>query len=609
MKGLACLSLGVFVSFGLFAQSFQETVVVTATGEPESLLDVPAAVTVVDERELARSLQASLSELLRRLPGTTVLRSGLDGGVTSLFSRGTNSNHTLVLFEGVRLNDPYFGGYDWSLPLTWGVGSLEILRGPYSALYGSEALGGMVQISLPKIKGENWRLFGETGSSGWQRLQANYGVGGAGWDFFLAAGEREGTGPLVNDAFWGKAMTLSAGWYPAAGSKLGVVARMSQGHTEIPFSGALATPHRYTEAREVVIALPFRLQVRPGLELSANLARVGGELTFRDPDDPFGYVASDTDKASWQARLAMHFRLGKQRLQLGGDWRQEEVTSGSNFGPSLTNRKQTVGAVFSQLRWHLAGAGELVTGLRYDRAGAWEEVAPRVVWSRVWGQTRVWASLGKGFRAPSLGELYYPFSGNAKLQPERSVNFELGLGKLLGKAWHLQIIPFASEVTNLIEFDFASYRFANVASARQRGVEFSLEQRTGQALTRLAATWLEAEDQDHRQLLRRPRWWASFTSGRDFPGGQGELSLIYVGPRPDLDPVTYSRVRQGGFFTANAAVGWSLGKAFAATVRVENLADRSYQEVRGYPAPGRRLFFGLEVGSYEFVQPKAGSAR
>ncbi|MGQ9494927.1 MAG: TonB-dependent receptor plug domain-containing protein [Thermoanaerobaculaceae bacterium] len=600
MKGLACLFLGVFVSFGLFAQTptFQETVVITATGEPESLLDVPAAVTVVDEKELARSLQASLSELLRRLPGTTVLRTGFDGGLTSLFSRGTNSNHTLVLFEGVRLNDPYFGGYDWSLPLTFGVGSLEILRGPYSALYGSDALGGVVQFSLPKIKDENWQVFGEKGSYGWRRLQANYGVGGSDWDLFLAAGEREGTGPLVNDAFWGKAMTLSAGWYPTAGSRLGVVARISRGHTEIPFTGALATPHRYTKAREVVIAVPFRRQVRPGLEVSASLARVGGKLTFRDPEDPFGYVASDTDKTSWQARLTMHLQLGKQRLQVGGDWHQEEVTSGSNFGPSLVNRKQTVGAAFSQVRWHLAGAGELVTGLRYDRAGAWEEVSPRVVWSRAWGQTRVWASLGKGFRAPSLGELYYPFSGNAELQAERSKNVEFGLGRLLGKAWHLQIIPFVNHVTNLIEFNFASYRFANVATARQRGVEFSLEQRTGQALTRLAATWLEAEGRNHRQLLRRPRWSASFTSGRDFPRGQGELSLIYVGPRPDLDPVTFSRVRQGGFFTANAALKWSLGDTFAATVRAENLTDRSYQEVRGYPAPGRRVLFGLEVGSH-----------
>lgn len=599
MKRLACLSLGVLLPFGLFAQTptFRETMVVTATGEPESLLDVPAAVTVVDEKELARSLQASLSELLRRLPGITLLRSGLDGGVTSLFSRGTNSNHTLVLFEGVRLNDPYFGGYDWSLPLTWGVGSLEILRGPYSALYGSEALGGVVQLSLPKIKAENWQVFGEKGSFGWQRLQANYGLGGNGWELFLGAGERKGTGPLVNDTFWGKSMTLSAGWYPTSGARVGVVARMSRGHTEIPFSGSLATPHRYTEAQEVVLAVPFRLQLSPGLEVSASVARMGGELTFRDPDDPFGYVASDTDKASWQARMTVHFRLGKQRLQVGGDWREEKVNAGSNFGPSLENRKQTVGAAFSQVRWHLAGFGELVTGLRYDRAGSWEEVSPRAVWSRAWGRTRVWASMGKGFRAPSLGELYYPFSGNSELQAERSKNFELGFGRLLKEAWHFQIIPFANQVTNLIEFDFASYRFANVASARQRGVEVSLEQRTGQALTRLAATWLQAEDQNHRQLLRRPRWSASFTLGRDFPGTQGEFSLIYVGPRADLDPVTFSRVRQGGFFTANAALKRRLGEAFAATVRVENVADRSYQEVRGYPAPGRRLFFGLEVAS------------
>lgn len=598
MKAWSFLVLGVFLSLPLGAQqpTFSETVVVTASGEEERLDSTAAAVTVWGEEEIAESREASLAALLRRSAGVTVLRSGLDGSVTSLFSRGTNSTHTLVLFEGIRLNDPYFGGYDWSLPLTSGVGRLELVRGPYSALYGADALGGVVQLFAPQKIGTSWQVLGENGSGGWQRYQGGVTLGTRSWDLAVHAVERRGTGALVNDDFWGKALTVSAGYRPAEGARLGVLLRASRSHTEIPFSGARATPHRSTAAEETLVGLPWRFQLSPAVQVEGHLARVEGDLAFRDPDDPWGYTAADTAKESWQGRLALRAHFGRHRMQLGGEWRQDEVTAGSSLGPALTAKKQTVRSLFLQDRWHLGKGSELTAGLRWDRAGVWEEASPRVTWSVPLASGRVWVAVGKGFRAPSLGELYYPYSGNPSLQPERSRSVEVGASQMLG-SWLLQLVPFANRITNLVDFDYTTWRFANIAESRQKGVELSLEQRKQHRLLRLAGTYLEAEDEHGRRLLRRPQWSGSFTVGERWPWGTGEVSLVYVGRRPDLDPVSFARVEEGGFFTANLAAQLPLTDLFSLTLRVENLADRAYQEVRGYPAPGRRVFVGLAVGT------------
>ncbi len=597
MKAWSCLVLSVSLCLPLSAQqpTFSETVVVTASGEEESLEAVAAGVTVVDEEEITRSCETSLAALLRRSAGVTLLRSGLDGGVTSLFSRGTNSTHTLVLFQGIRLNDPYFGGYDWSLPLTAGIGRLELVRGPYSALYGADALGGVVQLFAPQSSGTSWQVLGETGSGGWQRYQGGMSWRSQSWDLGVHAVERRGSGTLANDDFWGKALTVSAGYHPLDGARLGVLLRASRSHTEIPFSGAKATPHRFTAAEENLVGLPWQLRLSPTVQVEGHLARVEGNLAFRDPDDPWGYTAADTTKESWQGRVVLRGDFGHHRVQLGSEWRRDEVTAGSSLGPALAAKKQTVRSFFLQDRWALPRAGELTAGVRWDKAGVWEELSPRVTWSWSWPSARVWVAVGKGFRAPSLGELYYPYSGNPSLQPERSRSVEVGASQRVG-SWLLQLVPFASRITNLVDFDYGTWRFANIAGSRQKGVELSLERRKHHRLLRVAGTYLEAEDEDGQRLLRRPQWSGSCTLGETWAWGTGEVSLVYVGRRPDLDPVTFARVAQGGFLTANLAAQLFLSDLLAVTVRVENLADRAYQEVRGYPAPGRRIFAGLALG-------------
>ncbi len=159
-------------------QPFTGEVTVTATGVETDVEEAPTAVTVITRDEIDDAQATSVADMLRRVPGLTVLSSGDEGKLASVFTRGTGSNQTLVMLDGVRLNSPYFGGFDWSRLSTAGLRQVEVVRGPYSALWGADAVGGVINLIPARSRsGFNGRFFGEGGSDGRQRLEADIGWG------------------------------------------------------------------------------------------------------------------------------------------------------------------------------------------------------------------------------------------------------------------------------------------------------------------------------------------------------------------------------------------------------------------------------------------------
>jgi vitamin B12 transporter len=579
--------------------AFRDTVVVTATGEEKPAEEVPAASTVISATLLKAEGVTAVADALRWVPGALVLRSGLDGGVTSLFVRGTSSTHTLVMFDGVRLNSPFFGGYDWSLPLTVGLDRIEVVRGPYSALYGGDAVGGVVQLIPARADGNTLRVMFEGGNDGWQRAEVEAGLAAESWNGFVSAGSRAGDGPLPNDAFASRTGMISLGTQLGPAGRIGVIFQHTTGHTEIPFSGAQLTPNRFTAAEQNLVALPFHWRLGQGGELELALSRVTQSLQYRDPDDASGFVSGDTAADSNGAKLAFHGRLGTHRLTVGGEWRGDAVTDGSNFGTTVDDQRLDTRSLFAQDEWAVGKGVGVLAGLRWDAASPWgSELSPRLTLSWEGQALRAWSSFGTAFRAPALGELYYPYSGNPDLVPERSRAAEMGISLALpGGRSLLQLVGFANREHDLIDFDLARFRFANIAQATQSGVESSWVALLGErGHLQAALTWLDAKDGGRQPLLRRPTWSGALTLDGPLPGRlTGAASLVWVGSRPDVDPVSFATVQQGGFVTANLAVTFPLARMVSARVRVENVADRSYEEVRGYPAPGRRLMLGVET--------------
>jgi vitamin B12 transporter len=578
---------------------FRDTVVVTATGEEQPADQVAAGSTVIPAALLKAEGVTAVADALRWVPGVTVLRSGLDAGVTSVFVRGTSSTHTLVMFDGVRLNSPFFGGYDWSIPLAAGLDRVEVVRGPYSALYGADAVGGVIQLVPARAAGNRLRVLLEGGSDAWRRGEVEAGLSGSSWDAYVSAASRSGTGTLPNDAFTSRAGMINLGTALGSDGRIGVLFQRTTGRTEIPFSGAQITPHRFTAAEENLAAMPLHWKTGPGGGLELTVSRVERSLQFRDPGDPSGFVSSDTAADSNDANLTFRQRLGAHHLAVGGEWRQDTVTDVSNFGTSLDGRRLRTRSLFAQDNWAAGNGIGVLAGLRWDEADPWgSALSPRLTVSWEGRAVRTWVSFGKAFRAPGLGELYYPFSGNPDLQPEHSRAAEAGVSlPLSGGASVLQAVVFSNRQRNLIDFDLVSFRFANIAAARQQGVESSwIAMLGGRSHLQASLTWLSARDGDGQPLLRRPTWTGALTLDGPLAGAvQGAASLVWVGSRPDVDPVTFARLELGGFVTANLALTVPVAGPLSARVRVDNLADRSYEEVRGYPAPGRRFIVGLET--------------
>jgi len=602
MRAAVALAAAVMTAPGLTAQqlaTFAETVVVTATGEEQPAGEVDAATTVVTAEQLDRRGSPSVADSLREVPGTVVLRSGLDGGVTSLFVRGANSNQTLVLFDGVRLNSPFFGGYDWSLPLAAGLTRVEVVRGPFSALWGADALGGVVQVVPSRAGGNGARLLAEAGADGWRRAEASASVTAGRFGLAATAATRTGSGSLANDDFSARTVMTNATWSAGERSRLGLLLRTTSSRSEVPFVGATPTPTRLTRAEETLVAMPLRFVVGPVSDLEIILSHVTRDLAFRDPADSWGFVASDTEADSDGLRFALHHGEAAHRLTVGGEWRRDAVSDRSNLGVNLDGREISTTSAFLQDRVDLWARAGLLVGVRWDRADPWgSEISPRVTLSWRASSWRAWTSWGHAFRAPGLGELYYPFAGNPSLEPERSNASEIGLIVMPeGHGTSLQLVAFHSRVHNLIDFDYASYRYANVLAALQQGLEGAWALRVAATTElRVAATWLETSDEEGRALLRRPTWSGSATVSTTLGKAvDAELAIIWVGPRHDLDPVTLTRVEAAGFLTAALSARVPVRNLFAVRLRLENLADRSYAEVLGYPAPRRRAMVGIET--------------
>ena len=577
---------------------FTGTVTVTATGAETPLEEVPLPVTVIDREEIDDSQEESVADLLRRVPGLTVARAGDDGSVASVFTRGTESDHTLALFDGVRLSSPYFGGYDWSLLPTAGLARVEVARGPFSALWGADAVGGVINVvPAQATDGLGASLLAEGGEDDWRRLEGVVGWAGDGFDLYASGVDREGEGELDNSDFDLRQVLVDAGWSWGDGNRVAVLLQDLESEIGIPFSDPTSlTPNRRQRADQRLLAVPVRLRVSESWDLELVPSVVERELTFRDPDDPFGFTASDTAADTTQARLASRLALGDHHLTWGGEWREDEVTDSSVFGVNLDGATTSVASAFVQDVWQAGRDLNVIAGVRWDDADEWgTQVSPRLAvgWRPV-DRLELRAAYGRAFRQPSVGELYFPFSGNPELEPERSESAELGLSWSAGPS-RLQLAAFSTRIEDLVDFDYATYSFANVAEADMRGVELAWDAPLGDALVSMAQlTWLDTENEAGEPLLRRPEWSASWTVHGELWGPlSGALTVLLVGSRPDVDPTTFERVELGGHVTADLSLACELLTGLEALLRVRNLADESYQEIAGYPAPGRRITGGL----------------
>lgn len=574
--------------------SYSATVVVTASLEEEETGDLPTSVSVIGAEEIERRQATRVLDLLRTVPGLDLVQQGSPGKITSVFLRGSGSTQTLVLWNGVQLNDPSFGGFDWAFLDTAGVERIEVVRGPVSALYGSEAIGGVVQV-LTRDDGTGTDLRLEAGGDAHRRGSVSTGFELGPTRFDLSGSLRRGEGEVDNDVFDGETANARVSWDPGRNLEIQTVARWNDSEVGLPFDFfGNPSPRQVSERTSSEIALPLTWASRRW-EVEARIFRHDSEIETRDPDvGAFNFV--DGGRRGARAVLTRH--LGDRLWIAGGsDWEREEVSTGGTFGPGLRQDSQRTWSTFAQLHGTVfddsAHPLRFEAGVRRDDNDAFgTETSLRggLVWEAGRG-LRLRSSFGEGFRAPSLGELFFPGFGNPDLQPETSETWELGLDLDRGR-WRLGLAAFDTDLEGLIVSGPPSFLPFNVGRAESRGVEAEVAVDARAVSARFQTTWLDTEDLDTGlRLLRRPEWRSSLVlTWRPATDWTVNTVARWVDERLDLGGITLD-----SYTTVDLAGSWSVRDGIEPYARVENLFDEEYEEAAGFPAPDRRLVGGLAL--------------
>lgn len=588
----------------LFAQTdspdlptFEDNVVVSASLDTEEREDVPASVTVIAAEEIEARQADTLSEAIATVPGLAVMQAGSPGQQTSLFTRGTDSEHTLLLWNGIPLNDPFFGGANWQFVPLDGAARVEVARGPFSALYGSNAMGGVVQVFTGSRQGGTFTA--EAGEDGYYRggLAAGTDIGKLRLDVtgHLRRGSVSGN-ELPNDFYDSEEMIARGLWTVRPGVSVGLLARVNDSETGIPRVSGLPNLVGDIAWEERELAVPFIADLGTW-EVEAQLSQTRFDSAYRDPDDPFGFTASDTESEGLKGRAVATWRRSEDLwIAFGSEAERLEATNVSTFGTNLDGAHQRTWAVFGQGSWG-RGPVRLDLGVRRDDNDVYgSETSLRTgVVLDAGGGLRLRASYGEAFRAPSLGELFFPFSGNPDLQPESGESYEVGIEHEAG-ALRLGLTGFENRQRNLIDYDFISNRNENVDRARSRGIEGEAGLKAGIVDARWNATWMETEDRaTGLELLRRPEWSSALLLTARPGDWTFNLEGRYVGERPDVDPVTFGRTENPDYLRVDLAARWKAFDRLAPYARLNNVADEEYEEVLGYPAPGRTLIGGVAL--------------
>ncbi len=621
-----------------------EPMVVTANRLPMPRAAVPTAVTVLDGQDLQEQGIRSVAEALRDVAGMAIVQNGSYGGVTSAFIRGGESDHLKVLVDGVPVNAPG-GAVDLADLTTDNVERIEIVRGPVSVLYGSDAVTGVVQIFTRRGDGP---LHGDVSlrAGTYTSLDAVGGIAGGSkmLDYSFAVSRSRTDGIYeYNNEYANTVWSSAVGLRPDARTDAGVTVRYGTSRYHYPTDGvgAVVDANAFQERDQFLLGVDAGRFLTSALELRGALAmnQMDGSIDDRQdgPADTLGFFGYSSVRTATRrsADIRMNGYLPHATtLTIGGtlEWQRERTAdeSESEFGPGISSfeAERTSRAVYAQAQVAPAAGLTVTAGSRIEdnsafgtfvsyRGGASLGVATGL---------RLRASLGRGFKEPTFFETFAdgPFArGNPALRPERSDSWEAGIEQTLFEgALVVSSTYFDQRFRDLVEYVFAppvagDPNYYNVAAATARGVEaeVSLEGPRGLrflgSYTYLQAQVTEAGEQpgggleDGSRLLRRPSHTArARIAKRLWQRGVVSTTVRYTGTRDDLDFATFpaTRVTLPAYVRVDLALDLRLWEPAAGrpsvvgTLRVENLLDVDYQEIQGFRTPGRAVALGVRVG-------------
>jgi vitamin B12 transporter len=599
-------------------------VVVSPTGIVTSVDRVASSVSVVTENEIQTQQYRTAPDVLATIPGLNLVQTGGFGGQTSIFMRGTNSNHTKVLIDGIDVGDPSTpnGAFDYAHLLTADVQQLEVLRGPQSGLYGSDAIGGVVSIITRKGEGPA-RVTGTFETGSFNTFNQNVGVSGAQDNVnyaFNVAHLHAGNVPVTPQELLPPGQRAIGNNYDnkSVSSKVGV---------DLNENLTVNSVIRYTDALLYFTGDSANFPFGPNPTQSSHAVQqfaTREEAVWSSFDgrlkNYFGVNYSNSNSFDRSPDSGVTSATG-DRLKF--DWRAvAEIARGNHIIAGLeqqTDRLNTTDlavengnkAGFVELQSQFADHVFVVANVREDANDqfgnhtTWR-VAPAVIVPVT--ETKLKASYGTGFKAPTLSQLYqdipaFGFFANRDLKPEESKGYDAGFEQpLFNDRVRFGSTYFHNDITNLIDFNATFTSNTNVGLATTEGTETFVTARiTDRFGIRADYTYTRAINAvSGATLLRRPKEkWSATATWLPIDGLTLSATVLHVGNWVDVtrDGST-SGIDAPGYTLVNLRGDYALNDQVKLFARVDNLFDVRYQNPTGFLAPGLGVFGGVRLASY-----------
>ncbi|SCZ50728.1 TonB-dependent receptor domain-containing protein [Thiohalomonas denitrificans] len=599
------------VPMAIQAEESLSPVVVTATRTAQTVDETLASVTVITREEIEQLQPAQLTDLLRNRAGITVSDNGPFGKASSVYMRGTNSDHTLLLIDGVRMGSATFGGASWQFLPPSEIERIEIVRGPRASVYGADAIGGVIQVFTRQGSEEPARLNAHARIGEFNTREFGAGVQGGTkqTSYSLSASHQETDGINIEDdsgddgrdGYRNDSLSWSITHRLENATELFTSGLYSKGETDFDdneyegwaYLGPYDSAHYDFEHAAARAGLRGSLTDSWFSEFSLAHSRDESDVYYESVFDS----RFDTDRVmvDWRNDVA----LGTSTLlTLGLDWYEDRVSSTTDFDE--TNRYNR--GIYQILQTDL-GRHSLQGSLRYDDneaygsqttgQAAWGYALTNVLRSRI--------SYGTAFKAPSFNDLYWPGAGNPELEPEESETVEAGLRYAQG-SFHWEASLFQTEVEDLIAWacslncddgDWSTdiWLPQNVHQARIQGLELETGIRHNGWDAKASLSLIDAEDRNTgKELARRPRQTLRLDLDHRIQKFSVGGSVIARGRSYD-DPE--NSVRLAGYSLLNLRTAWHASPDWTVRLSLDNALDKEYETASGYNQPGRAAFLSV----------------
>ncbi|HAZ09802.1 MAG: hypothetical protein A2047_05050 [Omnitrophica bacterium GWA2_41_15] len=591
-------------------------IIVSATKTESYQAEVGNSTTVITSQDIERTGKRTVQEVLRDVPGVAVMQSGTFGGTTSIYLRGAKPGQTLVLIDGIEVNDPMSTdrSFDFAHLTTDNIERIEVVAGPQSPLYGSDAMTGVVNIITKKGKGkQKFNSSFEGGSH--NTFRENFGVSGGTekLNYSLSASRLDSDGinkadsGTENDGYENTAISSKIGYKIFDSSELSLVTRFTDAQTDIDDGASDDDPNYIAWWRDFATKLTFDQSINSWWAHTLSFSYHDVRRKYRDDKDasePLDYVNSwykgDNKKIEWQHSFSA---VSWDTLTAGFEYEQERGSSyyysESAWGPYASKfNRETVDTkgYYLQNQFKLWEKLFITPGLRIDDHELFgAETTYKISTAYLIPQTgtRLKGNWGTGFKAPSLYQLYSSY-GSPSLKPDESKSYDFGFEQGFFKdKVSFDLTRFHNDFRNMVDWDSATSKYKNIGRAETKGFEIGAKFLPGENFTiGTNFTYTDTKDKETgMELQRRPKRQANFdVNWRFLEKANLNLGVTHVGSRKDTGYTTSK-----GYTMLGLACLYDITDNLHFFTRIENLFDKKYQEVRGFAAEGRSFYAGAKA--------------